>query len=120
MSDTQLTPGQVAAAEANVARESVPHQALVSLDQFGNVVLSPILFLQRGQPDETISAHVRRIVDDPAAKHQLVAKIINRLLDALQHNHGAGAEAGDLERAQKVEEIEKRALGLDTPAVPHS
>lgn len=111
MDDVPLTPEQVAQNEQQAATESVPHQALVSLDQFGNVVLSPLLFQQKGLPDETISSHVRRIVDDPTAKHKLVASIINHLLDAIQPDHGARAEAGDLERAETVEKTEEKSLG---------
>jgi hypothetical protein len=111
MSETPLTAAQVQQAEQNVSNEGIVHQALVSIDQSGNVILSPILFLQRGLPDETISSHVRRIVDDPTAKHKLVADVINRLLDAIQPEHGALAEAGDAERAKEVETIEDESLG---------
>lgn len=115
MGDSKLSPGQVQRAERQVAGEGVVHQALVSLDQLGNVVLSPMLFLQRGLPDETISSHVRRIVDDPVAKHKLVASVINKLLNAIQPNHGALAEAGDDERATVVQQTEQEALDVRHP-----
>lgn len=109
--DTPLTPAQVATQEAQASKEGYVHQVLVSLDQAGNVVGSPIFLLQKGLPGETISSHVRRIMDDPNAKHKLVAGILNHVLNEIQANHGAKAEAGDLERATAVEDAEKQSLG---------
>lgn len=108
--DTPLTPSQVTSQERKAAQEGWAHQVLVSLDQAGNVIGSPIFLLQKGLPDETISSHVRRIMDDPDAKHKLVAGILNHVLNEIQANHGAKAEAGDLERADAVQSTEKQAL----------
>jgi len=104
MADAALTPEQIALQEARAGREGYIHRVLVAFDQFWNVAGTG------GLPDETISAHTRRVVDDPNAKHKLLAKVLNHLLDDIQPNHGAKAEAGDLERAQTVEATETKAL----------
>jgi len=103
--DTPLTPEQVAAAQARAAREGYLHRVLVAFDQFWNVAGTG------GLPDETISAHTRRVVDDPNAKHKLLAKVLNHCLDLIQPDHGAKAEAGDLQRAETVTKVEGKALG---------
>jgi len=103
MSDVPLTPEQIAEAEARASREGYIHRVLVGFDQFWNVVAG-------GHPDETISARTRRTVDDPNAKHKLLAKVLNHVLDTIQPNHGAKAEAGDAVRAETVETIEQNAL----------
>lgn len=104
MTDAVLTLPQITAQEAQAAREGYIHRVLVAFDQFWNVAGTG------GLPDETISAHDRRVVDDPTAKHKLLAKVLNHLLDDIQPNHGAKAEAGDLERAQTVVATETKAL----------
>jgi len=109
-SDQSLTPEQIAYYEARAAKEGYLHRVLVGFDQFWNVVAG-------GNPDETISARTRRAVDNPEVKHKLLAKVLNHILDDVQPNHGARAEAGDAERASKVLGIEEKAL--DSP-VPHA
>lgn len=103
MTDAILTPAQITTQEAQASREGYIHRVLVGFDQFWNVVAG-------GKPDETISARTRRVVDDPTAKHKLLAKVLNHLLDDIQPNHGAKAEAGDLERAQAVVATEEKGL----------
>lgn len=113
--DTPLAPEQVAQAGARVDKESYPHEVLVAFDQFWNVLGSPLFLQQKGLPDETISAHVRRLSDDPKYKHAFIAHVLNHALNFIQKNHGALAEAGDLERAKNVEKTEKQALDGKTP-----
>ena len=110
--DAPLTPSQVATAEARAAREGWLHRTLVAFDQFWNVAAC------RGLPDETISAHTRRVVDNPEAKHKLLAKVLNHMLDVVQPNHGALAEAGDLQRAETVETVENTSLNVEATAKP--
>lgn len=105
--DSPLTPAQVTQAEANAAKEGYLHRDLVALDQDVNVDTG-------GMPDETISSRVRRISDahpkwawNPGV---WLAKALNACLNLIQSNHGAMAEAGDLERAQKVVAAEDGAL----------
>lgn len=108
MADTPLTPEQVAQAQANASKDGYLHRDLVALDQDINVDAG-------GLPDETISSRVRRISDahpkwglNPAV---WLAEALNAGLNLIQADHGAKAEAGDLQRAQAVEETEKKALG---------
>ena len=110
MSDISLTPQQIAFQEGRASREGYIHRVLVGFDQFWNVVLD-------GKPDETISSRTRREVDDPTAKHKLLAKVLNHLLDDIQANHGAKAEAGDLERATVVESVEKESLEISSESL---
>ena len=110
MSDTPLTPEQVAAAEQRASHESYPHEVLVAFDQLVNVASWKLLG-SKGLPDETISAHVRRLSDDPQYKHAFIAHLLNHALNFIQGNHGALAEAGDLQRAEAVEKTEDKELG---------
>jgi hypothetical protein len=110
--DTPLTAAQVATAEQRASKEGYIHSVLVAFDDFWNVAGSPVFYQQKGLVDETISAHTRRIVDDPTAKHKLLAKVLNHLLDVIQPDHGAKAEAGDAERAQAVAAVENKQLGV--------
>lgn len=105
MSD--LTPEQIQAAEAKAAKEGYIHRDLVALDQDINVDTG-------GLPDETISSRVRRISDShPGFSWNpgvWLAKALNAGLNAIQADHGQHAQAGDLERAEAVEKVERQAL----------
>lgn len=103
MSDpvTPLTPEQLAAQEAKVARENYLHRTLVGMDQAANVLLD-------GQPDETISARSARA--DEAGRTW--GRWMSRFLDFFQRNHGPKAQAGDLERAEAVEAAEEESGGF--------
>lgn len=100
MSETPLTPSQIVKQEERAGKEGYLHRTLVALDQFANVVSG-------GNPDETISARSARA----AARGGAIGKFMCWWLDKIQPNHGEKAEAGDLERATKVEQIESKALG---------
>jgi len=107
MTDTPLTPAQIAQAQKNSAHESYPHRDLVAVDQMANV-------LAGGLPDETISSRVRRVSDahpgwswNPGV---WVAKALNAGLNLIQTNHGEKAQVGDIQRAQNVEKTDSGAL----------
>jgi len=100
---------QVTTLMKTVAGEGYVHRVLVAFDIFVNVICG-------GCPDETISSHVRRVSDaHPGASWNpivWVAKVLNGWLDVISHDHGQHAEAGDLERAEAVEQIEDKSLGV--------
>ena len=97
---TPLTPDQLATAELQVEHEGYFRKDLIGLDQFVNV-------LTGGSPDETISSRSARwAVKDKGVKH-VVGEVISHSLDLFEHDHGAEAEAGDLERAVTVAKIEE-------------
>lgn len=100
-----LTPEQQASAQAFTAHEGWTRRALVALDIFVNV-------LTGGHEDETISSRMARWDKEPAGVKHDVGKLISEGLDLLQKNHGAGAEAGDLERAEEVVKIEESTGNL--------
>lgn len=107
MADSPLTPEQIAQAQAQAGKEGYVHRDLVALDQDVNVDTG-------GMPDETISSRVRRVTDahpgwswNPGV---WLAKTLNAGLNLIQGNHGAKAQAGDLERAEKVAAVESQAL----------
>lgn len=104
-----LTPQQIAAEEQQAATEGKIHKILVAFDQFCNS------FSPGAAPDETISSHVRRVVNDPTAKHKLLAKVINWGLNELQPEHGAMAESGDLDRDMVSAVIMAKALQIPDP-----
>lgn len=100
---------EIRKAEENTRKEDYIHRVLVALDIFVNV-------LTGGNEDETISSRVRRISDahrgwswNPGV---WIAKTLNSALNLIQRNHGKHAEAGDLQRAEKVERIEDKALDI--------
>ena len=96
-----LTPEEVAALRARAVREGWMHVRLVELDQF----LNGMLF--NGMPDETMSSHWQRLADsgNPLAKAAIAA------LDVIQKRHGQTAQAGDIARADRVEQTEDKSLG---------
>lgn len=104
MSDpiTPLTTVEVTAVEAQVAKEGTFHKDLVAIDIATNVVLL------RGQEDETISSHAARA----AEQGKFWGKLVSRFLNLFQSNHGAKAQAGDVERAEIVENLEEKSGGL--------
>lgn len=105
MSDpiTPLTPAQTAAAQAQAAKDGVLHNDAVAIDDFANVIIL------RGRNDETISSHAARA--DEQGKWW--GKALSRFLDFFQKDHGAKAQAGDLERAQAIAQTEENSGGLN-------
>ncbi len=93
---TPLTPEQEAEQELETRREGYVHRVLVAFDQFANVVLG-------GEPDETISSRSARA----ATEGKWWGILMSKFLDLFQRDHGADAEAGDLERAKEVESLEE-------------
>jgi hypothetical protein len=104
MSDgiTPLTPEQVAIQEAQTAKEGFIKRDLIAVDICVNV-------LAAGHPDETISSRLAR----DAEQHKLVGEIGSKILDVFQHDHGPKAQAGDLERAEALVQIEKKSGGFE-------
>ena len=97
---TPLTPAQLATAEQQTAKEGYLHKTAIGLDQFVDV-------LTGGLPDETISSRAARWdTEDKGLKH-VAGHEMSRFLDLFQKDHGAQAEAGDLERAMIVETTEE-------------
>jgi hypothetical protein len=104
MSDgiTPLTPSQVAAQESQAAHEGYFKRDLIALDMGVNVVTG-------GLPDETISSRWAR----SAEQGHIVGELGSKFLDVFQKDHGAKAQAGDTERAEKVVETEAASGGLE-------
>jgi hypothetical protein len=93
-----LNPSEAVEQEREAASEGYIHRALVGFDQFVNV-------LTGGYPDETISSRSAR-----AAEYgKLWGVVMSRFLDLFQSNHGAKAQAGDVERAREVQDLEERS-----------
>ncbi len=99
---TPLTPDETAAEEQQAAREAYVHRVLVAFDQFMNVVSD-------GDPDETISARAARA----AEKGKPWGVGLSKFLNLFQKDHGAKAQAGDVERAEKVITEENASGGID-------
>lgn len=98
---TPLTPAQVATEEAQAAHENLLMRDLVAVDQMANV-------LTGGLPDETISSRLAR----DARKHEFIGEVGSKILDVFQRNHGANAQAGDVERAVEVVKFEEASGDL--------
>jgi hypothetical protein len=98
MTETSLTPQQVATAEVNALHHSYLVRVLKGVDELANVVAD-------GNLDETISARVGRL-----APTNELAKLVLAPLDLIQANHGEKAEVGNLADAQKVEGVEEKAI----------
>jgi hypothetical protein len=99
---TPLTPPQVAVQEGQAAKDNYLLRALIGLDQFINV-------LTDGDPDETISSRSARA----AERGKPWGIFMSKFLDIFQKDHGAKAQAGDLERAQAVVHAEEKSGGLE-------
>jgi hypothetical protein len=97
-----LTPDEVAYEEAQTAKEGAIRRDLVAVDIAANVVLL------KGQEDETISSHAARA----DVEHKTWGRWLSKFLDFFQADHGAKAQAGDLERAQAVQSIETKSGDL--------
>ena len=97
-----LDLAQVAVEEKQASKEGYLTRDLIALDQGVNV-------LTDGLPDETISSRLAR----DAQEGHVVGKIGSKVLDLFQKNHGADAQAGDLERAHAVAVTEKSSGDLE-------
>jgi len=104
MSDpiTPLNSAQVAHEESQSAKEGTIHKDLVAVDIAANVILL------HGQEDETISSHSARADEEGKGW----GKWMSRFLNLFQSDHGAKAQAGDLERAENVERLEENSGAL--------
>jgi hypothetical protein len=98
---TPLAPAQVVAQEAQASKEGYLKRDLIALDMGVNV-------LTGGLPDETISSRWAR----GAEQGHFVGEIGSKFLDVFQRDHGAKAQAGDTERAERVVETEAQSGGL--------
>jgi len=95
-----LTPEEITQLSERAEKEGWMHRDLVALDQFCNVA-----FL-RGLPDETMSSHFQRMADEGNE----FGKMMCAWLSVIQARHGMKAEAGDLGRAEVVEQTENKSL----------
>jgi hypothetical protein len=104
MSDgiSPITPAEQAIQEAKSAREGYVTRDLVAIDEAANVITG-------GLPDETISSRSARA----AERGSKFGILMSKFLDLFEKDHGALAQAGDVERAQAVEQIEKDSPGLE-------
>lgn len=98
---TPLTPAQVVTQEAQAAKEGFIKRDLIALDMSVNVVTG-------GLPDETISSRWAR----GAEQSHVLDELGSKALDLFQPDHGAKAQAGDTERAERVVETEEASGGL--------
>ncbi len=85
-----LTQAQFDAEKASTAKENYIERVLV------NDVDIPLNVATGGLPDETIS---ERLADD-AEQGKKLGVIGSKLLDLIQPDHGANAQAGGTERAE--------------------
>lgn len=99
---TALTGAQTKAEQAQARGEGYFLRVLIAADMAANVALG-------GHEDETISSDTALM----AKKHEFVGVVVSRMLDLFQHNHGAKAAAGDLERAE-AEALRVRQSGVVT------
>jgi len=104
---TPLDPQQTAAQEAQAAKEGYVHRILVAFDIFSNV-------LTDGDEDETISSRSARA----AEKGKPWGIAMSKFLDIFQKDHGAKAQAGDVERAAAVAATELDSGAVDAPPDP--
>lgn len=95
---TPLTTEQTTIAEAQAAKEGYVMRVLIGFDMFVNVIFN-------GHPDETISSRSARA----ATEGKLWGKIMSKFLNLFQKDHGALAEAGDVQRSEIVEYLEGKS-----------
>ena len=92
---TPLTPAQEATQESKASHEGYLHRNIEEFDVGLNVAAG-------GLQDETISSRASR---DAVEGHWL-GKAVSRFLNLFQRDHGAKAQAADLERAKEIEAVE--------------
>lgn len=92
---TPLTPNEQATQERRAAHQGYFKRIFVGLDVFVNEIGG-------GHSDETISSRMGR----DAQRHKLIAEIGAKVLDHIETNHCAKAQASDAERAREVIAIE--------------
>lgn len=95
---TPLTPDRVIIEQEQAAKEGYLVRILIGFDMFINVIAN-------GHPDETISSRAARA----STEGKLWGKIMSRFLDIFQTDHGADAEAGDVQRADTVKYLENKS-----------
>lgn len=98
---TPLTPAQLAHQESQTDKEGFIHRNLVAVDMLGNT-------LTGGANDETISSRSARAAERGSKFGKLMCSVLN----LFNSNHGPKAQAGDLERAQVIEQLEKSTLPI--------
>jgi hypothetical protein len=96
-----LTPEQIAAQEAQAGKNGYIKRNLIALDMEASVVMD-------GNPDETISSRLAR----DAEKGMEIGILGSKILDVFEKDHGAKAQAGDVERAVIVIALETKSPGL--------
>lgn len=101
---TPLSPTEVAAQEVVASKEGYVKRDLVAIDELANV-------LADGSPDETISSRMARWATEDHGIKRDIGIAVSYALNLAQKDHGAKAEASDLERAMAAEAIERKALG---------
>lgn len=99
---TPLDPEQVTAQETQAGHEGYIKRDLIALDMGVNV-------LTGGLPDETISSRWAR----GAEEHHKLDELGSKALDLFQKDHGAKAQAGDVERAENVIKTEDASGGFN-------
>jgi hypothetical protein len=97
---TPLTPAEVALQEQQAAHEDFVRRVAVATDVLINVFTG-------GDPDETISSRAARA----SQKGSRWGIEMSKFLDLFQKDHGAKAQAGDLQRAEAVAALEKNPGG---------
>ena len=97
-----LSPQEFSQQEAQSAKEGLLHRDLVAVDIAANVILL------KGQEDETISSHAARADEEG----RWWGRTLSRFLNFFQKDHGAKAQAGDVERAENVEKLEENSGGF--------
>ncbi len=102
---TPLTPEQLKMQEEKAAKEGYLKRDAVAFDQLVNV-------LTEGNPDETISSRMARWATEDGGIKKDIGVEVSKGLNLIQKDHGARAEAGDLERATTVEKIEEKSGNL--------
>lgn len=101
---TPLDPQQTAKEEAQTAKEGYLRRLPVAIDIFADEVAD-------GPMDETISSRAARA----SRKGKWWGRLLSKFLNLFQKDHGADAQAGDVERAQNVLNLENSSGDLNQP-----
>jgi hypothetical protein len=104
---TPLTPQEEAEYKREASQEGYLKREAVAIDIFANETTDGLM-------DETISSRMSRWATSKVGIKGFVGRVISKGLDLIQNNHGAKAQAGDLERAEQVEKTELSSGNLPT------
>jgi hypothetical protein len=104
---TPLTPAELSAEKAKANAESALHEDLVVIDQALGKIIG-------GAPDITMSSDLAMMATEDTGIRKEIGVLGSKILDYMEPDHGAKAEAADIQRAEAAVDVLKKAIETTT------